>query len=145
METEHYYEVEINWESGQKGTISSPVLKDTVEVATPPEFANGIEGVWSPEHLFVSAVSSCFMTTFLAIAENSKLDFKSLKIKSAGKLEKVDGKFMMSEVMLKPVLTIPAETDPEKAERILHKSDRACLISNSVRSNIVLEPEVIVK
>lgn len=145
METEHYYEVEVNWESGQKGTISSPVLKDTVEVATPPEFANGIEGVWSPEHLFVSAVSSCFMTTFLAIAENSKLDFKSLKIKSAGKLEKVDGKFMMSEVMLKPVLTIPAETDPEKAERILHKSDRACLISNSVRSNIILEPEVIVK
>lgn len=39
----------------------------------PPEFG-GPERTWSPEHLFVAAVSSCLMTTFRAIAEMSELE-----------------------------------------------------------------------
>jgi len=35
-----------------------------IEVATLPEFPKGIPGIWSPEHLFTAAVSSCLMTTF---------------------------------------------------------------------------------
>ena len=41
--------------------------------------------------LFVASVNSRFMTTFLAIAENSKLDFVSFKADAKGKLEKLDG------------------------------------------------------
>ncbi|MES1225955.1 MAG: OsmC family peroxiredoxin, partial [Bacteroidota bacterium] len=68
METTHYYEVKLNWESDRKGLMSSPVLNSSIEVATPPEFPKGIHGIWSPEHLLVAAVNSCMMTTFLAIA-----------------------------------------------------------------------------
>jgi organic hydroperoxide reductase OsmC/OhrA len=69
MDDKHLYEVNLEWKNARIGDLSSPVLNDKIEVATPPEFPKGIEGVWSPEHLFVSAVSSCLMTTFLAIAE----------------------------------------------------------------------------
>jgi peroxiredoxin-like protein len=144
MDTVHNYEVNLEWSHDRLGVLSSPVLNDTVEVATPPEFPKGMEGIWSPEHLFVSAVSSCLMTTFLAIAEFSKLDYISLKVNATGKLEKVDGKFMMSEIILKPVLSIPETTKPEKAERILHKAEGACLITNSVKTRVSMEPEVIV-
>lgn len=58
-----------------KGIMSSPILPLKIEVATPPEFPKGMEGIWSPEHLLVAAVNSYLMTTFLAIAENSKLEF----------------------------------------------------------------------
>ena len=109
METAHHYKVNINWEKDRKGLMSSPVLQSTIEVATPPEFPKGIEGIWSPEHLLVAAVNSCLMTTFLAIAENSKLNFVNFESHADGKLEKVDGKYMISEMVLAPVLTIHNE------------------------------------
>lgn len=109
-----------------------------IEVATPPEFPKGIPGIWSPEHLFTAAVSSCLMTTFLAIAENSKLPFESFSCNAKGKLDQVDGKFQMTEVILEPMVTIADEKDRERAERVLQKSEAACLISNSVRSKITM-------
>lgn len=140
----HYYNVEVNWNTDRKGIMCSPELnKDAgscIEVATPPEFPKGIPGIWSPEHLFTAAVSSCLMTTFLLIAENSKLAFVSFSCKSKGKLEQVDGKFMMSEIVLEPTVTITDEKDRERAERVLQKSEAACLISNSVKSTVTMTP-----
>jgi len=138
----YHYEVNLNWESERKGLINSPVLHSTIEVATPPEFPRGIAGIWSPEHLLVAAVNSCLMTTFLAIAENSKLEFINFECKSDGKLEEVDGKLMMSEIVLLPVVTISNEAHREKALRVLQKSEAACLIANSVKSKIVFQPTV---
>ncbi len=142
MEHPHYYSVNVNWEKDRKGVMSSPVLESNIEVATPPEFPKGIAGIWSPEHLLVAAVDSCLMTTFLAIAENSRFEFISFESYAIGKLEKVEGKYLISEIVLSPVLTVPAGTDPEKAMRILQKSEAACLISNSVKAKIVFKPEI---
>lgn len=139
---EHYYEVNLEWETERKGTMSSPVLNDMIEVATPPEFPKGMPGIWSPEHLLVAAVSSCFMTTFLAIAENSKLEFDSIAIGAKGKLEKIENKFMITEITLSPKLIIENTSDIERATRILEKADTACLISNSIKAKIILLPEV---
>ncbi|RTL59049.1 MAG: OsmC family peroxiredoxin [Sphingobacteriales bacterium] len=142
MDAAHFYEVNIKWNKDRIGTISSPVLDSTIEVATPPEFPKGMAGIWSPEHLLVAAVNSCLMTTFLAIAENSKLNFEHFECLAKGKLEKIEGKFMISEIILSPVVTILNETDNERAMRILDKSEAACLISNSVRSKIIFQPRV---
>lgn len=142
MDTAHFYEVKINWDRDRIGTMSSPVLDSTIEVATPPEFPKGMPGIWSPEHLLVAAVNSCLMTTFLTIAENSKLDFVNFESNANGKLEKVEGKLMISEIVLSPVLTIHKESERERALRILDKSEAACLISNSVRAKIIFRPEI---
>lgn len=123
--------------------ISSPELNQSIEIATPPEFPKGMEGIWSPEHLFAAAVNSCLMTTFLAVAENSKLDFETLNSTAIGKLDKVDGKYMMTEVVLKPRLVIRNAEQQEKAKRVLEMSEKACLISNSIKSKIVFEPEIL--
>ncbi|MBS1526351.1 MAG: OsmC family protein [Bacteroidetes bacterium] len=144
METTHIYEVDVNWVNNRLGLMHSTELNREIEVATPPQFNKGIPGVWSPEHLFTAAVNSCLMTTFLAIAENFKLDFESFSSKALGKLEMVDGKYQMSEVTLIPQLTIVREEDRDKALRVLQKSEAACLISNSIRSKIIFQPEVVV-
>lgn len=75
----HSYEVNLHWDSERKGTLSSPVLPTKIEVATPPDFPKGMKDIWSPEHLFVGAVNSCLMATFLAVAENSKFGFISFE------------------------------------------------------------------
>lgn len=145
----HFYNVEVNWNADRKGMMCSPELNrdagSCLEVATPPEFPKGMPGIWSPEHLFTAAVSSCLMTTFLAIAENSKLEFLKFSCTSKGKLEQVEGKFMMSEVTLEPTVIIKEEKDRDKALRVLTKSESACLISNSIKSIVIMIPTVIVE
>jgi len=138
----HYYNVNLNWKSDRKGELSSPELSTTFEVATPPQFPKGMPDIWSPEHLFTAAVSSCLMTTFLSIAENSKLEFISFACPAKGKLEQVDGKFLMTEVILEPIVVVTKEADKEKAERILQKAEAACLISNSVKAKVTMNPTI---
>lgn len=144
----HVYNVQVEWNKDRKGMMCSPELNvptsgaGCIEVATPPEFPKGIPGIWSPEHLFTAAVSSCLMTTFLAIAENYKLEFTAFHCDSKGKLDQVDGKYLMTEVTLEPTITILHEKDREKAERVLMKAEAACLISNSIKSNVTMIPHI---
>lgn len=141
----HMYEVDLTWDKDRKGTLSSRELNDIIEVATPPQFPKGMERIWSPEHLFVASVSSCLMTTFFAIADNSKFAYSDFKVKAEGQLEKVNGRYMVTKISLFPVVVIEEERHAEKAERILYKSEAACLISNSILTEIIMEPKVVVE
>jgi len=144
MNRAHEYEVDINWVQDRAGILYSPELNDEIQVVTPPQFPKGVGKIWSPEHLFIAAINSCLMTTFLSIAEHSKLEFKKFKSKAYGKLESIEGKYMMSEIKLMPALTIYKGEDRAKALKVLQKSEAACLISNSVKSKIIFQPEIIV-
>lgn len=139
----HHYNVDVAWESSRKGMICSPELNKKkgfcIEVATPPDFPEGIEVVWSPEHLLVAAVSGCLMTTFLAISENSTLGFKSFRCQACGKLAKVAGKLIMSEIHLVPTVVIDNELNINKAMRILKMAEDACLIAHSIKSKITMD------
>jgi peroxiredoxin-like protein len=138
----HTYNVSLKWEEGRKGIMSSPELPTKIEVATPPEFDKGIAGIWSPEHLYTASVLSCFMTTFLAVAEYSKLEYDSFDCTAEGVLDKVEGKFQMTEVNLNATLKINDADKSDKAERILHKAEAACLISNSIKSKVNLNCKI---
>lgn len=142
MDDVHFYSTKVEWKEGRIGELTSPEFP-SIKVATPPEFKKGVPGIWSPEHLFVASINICLMTTFLAIAENSSLEFVSFSSEANGKLEKIDGKYMISEVELKPVVKIRDEKHKEKTLRILDKSEKGCLISNSAKSKIILNPQVI--
>lgn len=138
----HSYNISLKWKEGRKGIMESPELPTKIEVATPPEFENGIPGIWSPEHLFTASILSCFMTTFLAIAQYSKLEFETFDCDAEGILDKVDGKFLMTEINLNAKLKINDLSKKDKAERVLHKSEAACLISNSIKTTVNLNCEI---
>ena len=141
MENQYLYKTEVEWTGERHGELRAPALPE-LHIDAPPEF-NGHEGVWTPEHLFVASVNSCFMTTFLAIAENSKLEFVSFNAGAEGKLEKVEGQgLMITHITLRPKLVIKHSRDAERALRIFQKAEKHCLISNSIRSETKLEPQV---
>src|SRR5687767_2809727 len=140
MDNQYTYSTEVAWTGERRGDLSAPQLPD-MEVDATPEF-KGHEGVWTPEHLFVASVNSCFMTTFLAIAENSKLEFVSFSADAKGTLEKLAEGFMMTEITLRPKLVIRNARDAERAGRILEKAEKHCLISNSIKTQTKLEPEI---
>lgn len=63
----------------------------------------------------------------------------------SGKLEMVEGKYLITEITLRPELKIFDEAHKEKAERILVKAEKACLISNSIKSTVNMIPTVVVE
>ena len=138
----HEYEVDLQWKEGRIGILSSDKLDDRIEVATPPEFPGGIEGIWSPEHLYVASVSSCFMTSFTAVAEYSKLSFEELTVPATGVMSNESGKYEITEIILRPTLTISDESKKDKALRILQKAEEICLITRSIKTEVKLEPNI---
>jgi len=137
----YFYETEVEWTSGRKASLRSSGLP-ALEIAPPPEF-HGDPGMWTPEHLYVASVDACFVVTFLAIAELSKLDFVSFASNAKGKLEKVEGTgYQITEVVIRPKLVVLYARDLERAARLLDKAGRNCLISNSIKTIVKIEPDI---
>lgn len=139
----YQYTAGARWTRGRRGVASAETVEQPVEFASPPEF-QGEAGLWTPEHFFVASVAACFVTTFLAIAELSKFTAVSLKVSATGTLAKGDGGFQFTRVTVKPVLEIEREADRERALRLLEKAEHSCLVTRSLRSEMDLEPTVVV-
>jgi len=145
MNDTHYYEVNLLWNSATQGPLSSPIMASKIEVVTPPELPKRIKQKWTLEHLLVAAANSCLMSTFLLVADNSKFTFISFESHAVGKIEKADGKFTVTEIVLKPTLIIPLSQNKAKAKQVLEMSKKACTIANSINTKITLEPMVTVE
>lgn len=142
MEDKHQYQVNLKWKSGSEGLLSSPELLQSIEVAIPLGFPMGVPNIWSPEHLFIASVNACLMTTFLVIAQNSKLEYVSFESSASGKAEKEGEFYKVTEITLKPVLRVPSTVRPDRAQRILEMSKKNCLITNSINTTVHLDASI---
>ena len=139
----HDYLLHLEGTGHKTGTMTAdedglPIL----HVASPPEFG-GPEAVWSPEHLFVAAVSSCLMTTFRSIAEMSKLDVVAYSDDPVGHLIRDESRlYRIESVTLRPRVVISDPDKVDRALRLLEKAEAVCLVSRSVNAEIHLEPTV---
>jgi peroxiredoxin-like protein len=137
----YFYETEIEWKGEKDLKLASGKLP-VIEAGAPPEF-KGREGNWSPEHLFVASLNSCYTLTLLAIAEISKIPLVSVSSTAKGKLEKVQGGgYQITEIVVKPRIVISSANDLTRMPRILEKAKENCFISNSIKGSIKIEPEV---
>lgn len=133
------YHTTVAWTAGRGGQLES-VGKPGFHVASPPEF-KGEAGVWSPEDLFVASVNICTMTTFLSFAERSKVLLQSYRSEAEGLLELVEGSFRFTRIVVRPRIHVPPD-QVELARKVMHDAHAKCLISNSMRCEVVVEGDV---
>jgi peroxiredoxin-like protein len=138
----HIYRVHVAGGAGSYALLSETGLPD-LQCAPPADF-DGPGDAWSPEHLLLAAVESCFLFTFHAIARASKLSFESLDLSGEGIVDRKEGITRFSAIVLRPKLRLAADNDRERAMRILEKSERGCLVSASLSTPVRLEPEIII-
>ena len=136
------FEVQLNWMSGTRGILSAQDTEGTLYVATPPEF--GGEGrPWTPEHLFLSSISSCFMTTYLDFAKKLHFDISHFECNASGQIETIHGKYKFTIINIYPKVYIADETLREKANLAVEKTQKYCLIAGSVNADIFYHSEVL--
>ena len=136
----HAYHVSAKASADANVTLASSGLDD-IEAAPPAEF-DGPGDKWSPETLLASAVAACFVLSFKAVARASKLEWTSITCNTEGTLDRVEKKTSFTALTNHVKLTVPAGTDTEKAEKLLHKAEDVCLISNSLNADVSLKCEI---
>ena len=136
---EYYYEVDLSWKSKLACSLNSHGLQE-IKVVSPIETPTENKNEWTPEQLLAASVSSCFMTTFLEIAEKSKLDIITYKSQCFVKLEKIKSKFITKEILIRPTIKLSNEQSMLKAYKCIEDAETACPVRNSLTINIEVHP-----
>src|SRR5215475_13299288 len=138
----YFYDTEVGWMGGRIGYLRSSADLPVLEVAAPPEF-KGQAHTWTPEHLFVASLNSCYMATFVAIAELSKIELVSFSCTAVGRLEKEEGQpFRITEVTLRPNLVVSETTELSRAQKVVEKAEKNCFIANSILTRVIVKAEI---
>ena len=134
------YTTGLEWKEDRAGMLQAEG-KPPFRVASPPEF-KGEPGTWTPEDLFVAAVETCTMTTFLALAARGGLPLVAHSSSAQGLLERSDEGFRFTHVVVQPRVTVSSVANVPRALELLKDAHDACLITNSIKATVELRPEV---
>lgn len=143
MDTSYKYTTLAEWVHGRNGILSAEGMHHDIAFSTPPEF-HGQSGKWTPEHFIVASLATCFVATFVAATEISKLEILDLAVNVTGVLEKPEGYLRFTKFIIAPKVTIANEADHDRAMRLLEKAERGCLIARSLNGKMELQPEILV-
>jgi organic hydroperoxide reductase OsmC/OhrA len=136
------YEVNLKTKGKRKGFIIASIFPQNSEQKAVLDLQNIMEETCSPEHLLLASINSCLMASFLKAAENSNIQIISFESSSSCTIEVIKGMDTITEIMLRPKLVIPYFQNPEQVRYLLEMSKKSCLILNSIKPNIRLDPEV---
>ena len=137
----HSYVVSAQAESESNVMLASDGLESVMSAA--PAAFGGPGNLWSPETLLVAAVADCLILSFRAIARASAYPWSELQCSVDGTLDKVDGVLKFSAFTVHARLTISADADEAKGEKLVHKAERSCLITNSLLGESHLTVEIV--
>jgi len=113
----------------------------TLSSAPPAEFG-GVGDQWSPETLLIGAVASCFALSFRAVAEASKFPWRALRCTVDGTLDRQDKVTRFTTIALSVELDIDDPAGAARADRLLHKAEEVCLITNSLNAEVSFQARV---
>ena len=139
----HHYQVTAA--AGTEGDVDLSAQGVSTIASAPPTEFGGPGDKWSPESLLVAAVADCFVLSFRAIARASRFEWDSLQCSVNGVLDKVERQTRFTAFEVNAQLIVPEGTDVAKAERLLHKAENVCLITNSLIADTHLETDVVTR
>lgn len=143
------HEAKINWQQHpHKSETSTYSRTHQVELSgnqcldvSASEELKGDPNYADPEQMLVSAVSSCHMLFFLAIAEFQGFIVESYRDDPAGHLEKNDrGGMEITRITLAPRVVFGGATWPDKdtISRIHENAHKNCFIRNSITASVTI-------
>ncbi|WP_191602064.1 OsmC family protein [Marinomonas algicola] len=117
-----------------EGGVVVPASSSPHIVPLPMSVADNVD----PEEAFVASLSSCHMLFFLDFASRKKLIVEQYTDQAMGTLAiGPNGKQMMTEVVLRPIVTFFGEKpSSETLKELHHQSHEACFIANSVLTTV---------
>jgi organic hydroperoxide reductase OsmC/OhrA len=135
----HRYGVRTRYGGSRSLDLEAPG-KPLLRVASPPEFRNGVQGVWSPEELLVGSLAACFERTFVAIAEYKGMPLHAIRVDATGHVQRKDSRYRFVLFELDVELGTDAGREHE-AERIAELAHERCLVGSALDVPVHLSVE----
>ncbi len=132
------YRTEVGAVSGRTAVLTA-AGRPPLPVASPPEF-KGVPNLWTPEDLFVATIEACLMLTFVGVAEKRGLAFKSYDSTAEGLLEWEEPSYRFTRVVVRPRIVLFDSASVETAREVIERAHQTCLVANSVRCDVLVEP-----
>lgn len=151
----HHYQVEVEWTGNQgQGTASYGAYarahdiratgKPTIPGSSDPAF-RGDKTRYNPEELLVASLSTCHMLWYLHLCADSGIPVIEYRDRPIGTLiETSEGGGRFSEVILKPVVILNANSDMALARQLHEQAHHLCFIANSVNFPVRCEASVLI-
>ena len=99
-----------------------------------------IPEAWSPPHLFIASVESCFLLTMLEIAKKMHINIISYSSTAEGLVVKEDGKHKeVKEITIRPSFHLEKESDRLRLKMLSEKAEEYCMVSRSIKTKIKVE------
>jgi organic hydroperoxide reductase OsmC/OhrA len=151
MGRKHAYQVTVTWTGNRgEGTTSYRAYDrdHLIEAEGKPAILgsadrhfHGDKTRWNPEELLLAALSACHKMSYLHFCAVFGVVVIDYVDHAEGTMEE-DGKDggRFTEVVLKPRITVTAESDVAMAERLHHTAHEKCFIASSVNFPVRCEP-----
>ena len=134
------YKTWVRWLGGRRGHIKMGNGPE-MDFAAPPD-AYGEAGVLTPEDAFVAALNTCVHMMFIWSCERMKIDLVSFECEAEGfKLIRLDRTEQYVKVVLRPKV-VARGCERRQVERALAGARKYSLVAESIKSEIVFEPEI---
>ncbi len=144
------YGTDVRWEGAHWGHLTlgnGPQMM----FSAPPD-AHGHAGVLTPEDAFVAAANTCVMMMFLWACERFKIDLVEYHCRVEGtKLIELNLTEIFTHLRFWPQITVRVDADGDAAgterrvRKALASAQKYSLVANSIKSEIVIEPTIIIK
>jgi len=90
----------------------------------------------------LASVNSCHLATFLSYSKRKGFEFVSYSSSIEGVLEYTENGYSFTRMIVRPKVVVKTKEDIEKAKEYLERAHELCFMSNSVKSEVTLEPEI---
>ena len=140
------FHTSVTWKGKHLGQIAMGNGPE-MDFSAPPD-AQGLPGVLTPEDAFVAAVNTCIMMMFLWSCERLKINLISYACKAEGtKLVELDETEIFTQIRLFPIIQVKENSEipariQTRIQRALKLAQKYSLVANSIKSEVIIEPQI---
>jgi organic hydroperoxide reductase OsmC/OhrA len=113
--------------------------RPTLAASSDPAF-RGDANRWNPELLLVAALSDCLLLAYLHLCATNGVVVTGYRDRAAGTMEQVGDGGRFTEVVLRPIVTVAAESMIDTANALHDDAHASCFIATSVNFPVRTEP-----
>lgn len=143
------YHTTVEWKGEHWGRLAMGNGPE-YDFSAPPD-AHGHAGVFTPEDAFVAAANTCVMLMFIWATQRFKLKLLAYECRTEGtKQIELDRTEIFTRLDFQPRIRVSAGGEPPavvemRVRRALQSAQKYSLVANSVKSEIVVNPEIVIE
>jgi len=133
----HHYQTWLVRTLSSRARVEAPP-RPPLSGGPPPEF-DGDATAWSAEHLLLSSIGMCVLTTFEAFAARAQVTLLAWEARVGGNVDRTDAGLRFTKFTVEIDMEV---SDVERAQAVLDETRRHCLVSSSLVAAVEIEAKI---